>query len=150
MIRLEDTKILTITLKCEEKQVLFVLIANDGTVNRLGDGSYECEDKNLYIGISTNNLFEKTKQFVTQEMSECVGELYTCNEIKGKKCEMTIIYTGDNFETGVRFVYGDLSERPPMIFRDLVKKAVEYTDPWWGEQKRISKKQSTKPNWKFW
>ena len=42
--------ILTITLEIASKQALFVLLAKDGTVNRMGSGSPSTADGHLFIG----------------------------------------------------------------------------------------------------
>ena len=155
MIKIEDIQQTLITLKVDDNQVLFLLISNDELINRKGDGNLDCKDNDLFIGKYSDNLFGKIKPYFTEEMNEYIGQTFKNNEIKGRTCDLSILVKGDNFETGTQFIYGELSQGPPNPFRSLVIKAIELTEPWFQEQKRIikdqnSRRQSDKPWWKFW
>lgn len=149
-----DIQHLLIILEVADKQVLFILLDEGGSVNRKGNGSPDCVDNDLFIGITSENLFSQVKPFIADEMKEFWGNIYDLPDKKGRPCSLKILIKGDKIETGVQFLYGEFSQGPPNSFRTLVVKAMELTDKWHEQQKRIALKSNTaakgKPWWKFW
>ncbi len=144
-----------ITLEVGENQVLFILLAEDGSINRKGDGTTNCVDNDFFIGITNDKLFEQLKPYITEEMNEFLHSSYDIPEKKGRICNLKILFKSGEIETGVEFKYGELSQGPPSIFRNFAIKAIELTDEWHQQQKQMilntkSKETNTKPWWKFW
>lgn len=146
-----------ITLEVEGNQVLFIVLDEDGTINRKGDGSPDCKDNDLFIGITRDKLFDQLRPLVSKEMEEYLGKTYDIPDKKGRPCDFKILFGGPGFETGVQFLYGEFSQGVPVPFRVFTIKAIELTEEWFQEQKqkvviaKNSKKQKeVKPWWKFW
>lgn len=118
----------------------------------MGDGSADCKDNNLFIGKTEDNLFVQLKPFITEDMQEFLGQIFNAPDKKGRQCDLKVLFKSADVETGVQFLYGELSQGPPSSFRTLVTKAVQLTDSWARQQKYIASK-SEKVNkswWKFW
>ena len=147
-----DIQQILISLEVADKQVLFIILGEDGSINRKGDGNPDCKDNDLYIGITNENLFGQLKPFITEEMQEFLGKMYDVPDKKGRLCSLKVLFKGDKIETGVQFLYGELSQGPPNPLRALVIKTVELTNNWHRQQKQmaLNAKKATKPWWKFW
>lgn len=144
-----------ITLDVADNQVLFILLSQDGSINRKGDGSPDCKDNNFFIGISKDKLFEQLAPFISEEMEEFVGKVYDVPNKKGRRCTYQVLFKGPEIETGTKFIYGESSQGIPTPFRNFTIKAIELTEPWFQAQKQMvskAKKESTtnKTWWKLW
>lgn len=147
MITIADIKFVLIKLDVADKQVLFIILGEDGTINRQGDGSADCKDNDLYIGITKDNLFSKLKPFITEEMQPFIGNRYNEKEKEGRVCSLQVIFKGDNIETGTQFIYGELSSGPPEVVFELVVQACELTHGWHMKQKKMASKSNAKKPW---
>jgi hypothetical protein len=152
-IAAHEIKDIFITLQVANNQALFILLASDGTINRLGDGSPDCKDHDLYIGqTDTIPIIEELKASISPEMIEFLHRTYDAPEKKGRICHLKIGLKTDSIETGVDFIYGEHSMGVPTEFARVVTKAVQLTNPWHASQKRASAQAQpqAKPWWKFW
>jgi hypothetical protein len=102
-------------------------------------------------------LFAQLKPFATEEMEDFLGKTYDIPDKKGRACDFKVLFGGPGIETGVQFLYGELSQGIPTPFRNFTIKAIELTENWFQEQKQITanlKRSETnpvvKPWWKFW
>jgi hypothetical protein len=155
MISLESISQTLVTLEVGENQVLFILLAEDGSINRKGDGSPNCKDNDFFIGKTNEKLFEQLKPYINEEMVEYLHSTYDIPDKEGRTCSLKILFKSNEMETGVEFKYGELSQGPPSIFRDFTIKALQLTNKWHQQQKQMMlTANSTKPNtkawWKFW
>lgn len=136
---MKEISIVTITLKVEDKTALFILLAKDGTVNRLGTGSENNTENDLYIAVDTSGLFEKLMRRITPELIELRGE-YRSHEVKGKTCQLVVGFGfADETQDGSIWIYGTQSAGPPPEITNFVISAVELTEPWFEEQKKAAK-----------
>jgi hypothetical protein len=126
-----------VELKVNGAVALFIVLAEDGSVNRLGDGSVSNTDHQLSIGLSHEPLFAQFMTRITPEILECQGE-YKHRKRKGANCELTLLlsYRGSDRVAGFRFIYGSESQGPPREIAELVRYADELTRPWHEELKR--------------
>jgi len=122
-------------------QTLFVLLAQDGTVNRLGDGSVDCSDRDMFIGRSAEPLFTQFMVSVDPAIFAQAGS-YDVPKKEGKVCELSLLFGLKNSDSseGFQFRYGSDSQGPPKEIRELVIKAVGLTDGWHAKQKLLAKK----------
>ncbi len=129
-----------VNLKVKDVNVLFILLAEDGTVNRLGDGSANNTDRTMFIGINREALFSQFMTRITPGMLQHQGA-YELPNRKGDDCELTILlsYRENDKSAGFKFIYGSESSGPPREVADLVRYAAALTRPWHEEQKRIAK-----------
>jgi hypothetical protein len=136
---MKEISIVTISLKVEDKAALFILLAKDGTVNRLGTGSENNTENDLYIAVDSSGLFEKLARQISPELLELKGE-YKSYEIKGKACQLVVGFGfADGTQDGSLWIYGTQSAGPPPEITNFVISAVELTEPWFEEQKKAAK-----------
>jgi hypothetical protein len=114
-----------ITLEVAGNQVLFIVLDEDGSINRKGDGSPDCKDNDLFIGITKDKLFDQLRPLVSKEMEEFLDKTYDIPDKKGRPCDFKILFGGPGIETGVQFLYGEFSQGIPTPFRNFTIKAVE-------------------------
>ncbi|MCF1715973.1 hypothetical protein L0U88_15135 [Flavihumibacter sp. RY-1] len=142
-----------ITLEVAGNQVLFIVLDEQGSINRKGNGSPDCRDNDLFIGVTRDNLFAQLKPFATEEMEDFFGKTYDIPDKKGRACDFKVLFGGPGIETGVQFLYGELSQGIPTPFRNFTIKAIELTENWFQEQKQITanlKRSETNPVVKPW
>lgn len=126
-----------ITLTVEDEQALFILLSGDGTVNRAGTGATDNTENDLFIGRTSPEMFEALKSRIRPETLQWNGG-YAAPDPKGQTCELTVGFMyDDGSESGCRFRYGSESQGPPRELCELVRAAVEITNPWYEEQKRM-------------
>jgi hypothetical protein len=140
-VKKSDLEVCLISIMIEDKQSLFILLAKDGTINRLGTGSANNTENDMFIGISKDGLFEKLMEAVPEELLEYQGS-YDIPEKKGKRCELTLMLASadEKKKAGFIFQYGSDSQGPPQEISEIVVKAVELTNPWYDEQKTVVSK----------
>ena len=73
-----------VVLTIDGAQCLFILLACDGTVNRMGDGSIGCTDNNMFVGRSSELLFSQFLASVNPAMLARKGT-YDIPNPAGKK-----------------------------------------------------------------
>ncbi len=153
MLRVSDIDAVSVTLEADEKQLLFVLLAADGTINRLGTGEANNKDNSLFIGITREPLFD---QLMTNLDDDMLGHMagYEVPDQRGMPCKLSIALSFTNAEdNGFAFRYGSESQGPPDDICEFVTVAVQLTDRWFEQQKEmVNKSQSNdeKPWWKLW
>jgi hypothetical protein len=153
MKHVHDIAGVAITLLVRSEQVLFVLLASDGTVNRMGTGSAQCTERHLFIGRTSQPLLPSLLANLTDEMLRFTGGYDVPNQ-QGDSCRLSIaLKFTDGTEDGFGFAYGSRSQGPPTEISAFVRAAVSITDPWYSQQKAmVSNAPSTlsKPWWRFW
>ena len=106
----ESIKIIFVDLEVNGKTSLFVLLADDGTVNRMGTGTADNTERELYIGLAKEPLFEQLRDMVQPDWMSLQGE-YDIPEKEGLPCTLTILIAfGAGQEVGWRFRYGSESD----------------------------------------
>jgi len=156
MITKEQVMAVLVSLEIDSQRSLFILLGNDGLVNRQGYGTVDCAEQDLYIGKATEPLFEQFMSKVSNEIFEHTG-VYDIPEQRGKKCKLTLLFNTETGDDGFEFLYGTESQGPPGEIRELVSEAVRLTDGWFQQQKAMVQESQTqsqgkvdKPKWKFW
>ncbi len=153
MPTVSDIQAVHITLETGDKQSLFILIASDGTINRLGTGTVNNKDNDLFIGISHEPLFNRLMAHIDDRMLMYLGA-YEIPQKLGVSSKLSIGFCFANAkENGYVFSYGSKSQGPPQEIVEFVKAAVELTDPWFHQQKQMvatSPNKEDRPWWKFW
>lgn len=133
-----------VTLEIDGDQSLFVLLTKDGTINRLGDGSEDNTENDLFIGCSNPESFHQVKKFARPVIDNWIGA-YGSPDHKGKPCKLLVGFqTDDGNELISHWEYGSQSQGPPPDVTKLVIGAVNATDAWWQEQKEMTDPNKTK------
>src|SRR5215475_5927081 len=134
----------TISLDIGEQSPLFILLAADGTINRMGTGTPENAERDLFIGKADHAIFESVRSHLTREMIGSLGQGYGMRNPQGQRCKLTLTFKFKNgMSSGLVFLYGSESAGPPKHVADFVRTAVAQTDPWYEEfrQKALRRKQ---------
>ena len=148
----DSIDLIVIELRVASKPALFVLVAADGTVHRLGTGTVNNTERDLFIGRSADRVLDQLRAGIRPEWLDHQGS-YDAPDKKGLPCELVVLMRhSDASESGLRFLYGSKSQGPPREICDFVERAVSITEPWYQEQKRRAarSKVGRKPWWKFW
>lgn len=86
-----------VTIKVDGIQVLYIALFADGTLHRMGTGSEDNTDKDLFIGKSLPDLFERLRDSITPDLLRRIGE-YADPSPKGKTCELAVGFQQGNGE----------------------------------------------------
>lgn len=155
-LRVVDIEAVAITLTIGDKQALFLLIAADGTVNRMGSGAPSDDDHDLYIGRVQPPLLPEAVQALSDEMLQFMGG-YDVAEKQGAPCRLSVgLHFRDGHDDGFGFTYGAESQGPPAELAAFVRHAVAVSEPWYQKQRQLAHKHPTnaarppRPWWRFW
>ncbi len=137
MPKVSDIDAVSISLKANDEQSLFVLLAADGTINRLGTGVVDNSEKEMFIGVTKDPLFQELLTCFEEELLDHMGG-YDAADKLGVPCQLTVCLSFTNADdNGFSFRYGSESQGPPPEICDIVTAAVTVTDPWYEEQKEM-------------
>ena len=125
-----------INLEIEGQQTLFIFMAEDGTIQRMGYGNESYEPKDLYIGSATENCFKEFRDDVKDEYLTYAGT-YTSEDSKGLLCRLTVEFSTGEADYNFEYKYGSESAGPHQEIMQLVKKAIDVTEPWFLQQKQL-------------
>jgi hypothetical protein len=136
MVKREDITGVAMSLKVDEQLSSFALLAADGSINRLGTGTIENTEKEMFIGgISDPKLFQNLRAQISPELFTWIGGRADPNP-KGTVCELTSwLFLSSKEQRGIYSKYGSQSLGPPPEVSRLVIATVELTDPWYEEFK---------------
>jgi len=142
---IETVDAIMIVLEVDTEQILFLMLASDGSINRSGTGTLEWQKPGMFIGITKEPLFEELRAEISPAWFDQQG-VYDAREKKGRSCELTIsMKHNDGRQTDLLFRYGSKSMGPPADVNHFVKRAVTITDPWFHRQlKLVAKSDSDK------
>lgn len=135
---------------------LFIVLAADGTINRMGDGLEDCQERRLCIGVSNGEAFERVRQSVTSEMLAACGRSFGDPHASGASCTLCLIFKMlDGSELAMKWLYGSLSQGPPREVTSLVGKAVDETEVWYRAAlpravSAAEPSERTQPWWRRW
>jgi hypothetical protein len=129
-----------VKLNISDQPALFVLLAADGTINRLGTGSVNNVENDLFIGVTDLSCFEQLRGKITDELLGWCGQQLADPDPHGEICELTVGFQqadGQSLMTAWR--YGSESQGPPPEVCEFVIAAVKATEPWFQKQQAMVK-----------
>lgn len=141
----EEIDAVVINQEVDGQPSLFVLLANDGTINRIGTGAIDNSEKALFIGQTGDGLFERFMEKVDEAIFENSGA-YKHPDPKGRACKLELAFRRPSGPLGFEFHFGSESEGPPEEISALVIHAIELTEPWYTKQKETALAEATKPS----
>jgi hypothetical protein len=101
----------TITLDVDEKPSLFLLLASDGTINRMGRGVLGDPVGDLFIGKTDPAIFESVRSHLNEDMLQVPGRSFQHQEPRGVLCKLSLTFKfKDGTSGGLAFLYGSESE----------------------------------------
>ncbi|WP_417378775.1 hypothetical protein [Gimesia sp.] len=127
-----------VVLECDGDQVLFILLVDDGTINRLGTGAEDNREQDLYIGVSDTVAFQAVRDVCSPVIDDWIGG-FGDSAAAGKPCKLLVGFqTAAGAEMLSQWEYGTKSKGPPAEVIAVVKQAVQSTEDWYAEQKTLS------------
>lgn len=133
-----DIAMVMVTLEVSGDQALFILLSQDGTINRMGAGREDSTDKDLFIGRGDLGPFNRVRDVAGPVIDNWIGG-YGAPEKKGKECKLVVGFQKkDGEELMSQWEYGSESIGPPPDVTQLVICAVNATESWWEKQKEVA------------
>jgi hypothetical protein len=130
---MEELKFISIEIKLEQETALAILLHEDGTINRKGNGTDKI-DQPLAIGMTnTLAIFKNLNPFLNNEFENYLNRVYDDPEKKGRTCSIEIKISTKDRTTGTKFIYGIESMFPPKEIGDFIEGAIELTNPWYDQ-----------------
>jgi len=128
----------TVSKKVDDQPSLFVLLGKDGSINRIGSGSINNTEKDMFIGVTKEPLFQRFMDSVPEKFIEAQRQtLGAPGEHRGKNCQILLTFQSGKHESGLTFVYGSESQGPPPELSQVVARAIEVTEPWYQSEKKM-------------
>ena len=155
MHQVDEIHELMVTLLVGGEQVLFVMLASDGSMNRLGTGALNNTERDMFIGRTTPEAFQRLRDNISNELLAWCGQSLSAPEKVGKVCELTVGFKKSNGEELVSvWRYGSESQGPPPVIGNFVVASVQATEPWYEKQKAMTCKAGQRGGdkewWQFW
>jgi hypothetical protein len=127
-----------VTLHIDGEQALFLMLAADGSINRVGSGGLDEEDYDMFIGLTDPALFRAVCDEVTPELLAWAGQSRAHPQPLGRLCVLTVgLRRASGVEVMSRWQYGSESQGPPPEIARFVTAAVGATESWFAEQKAM-------------
>jgi len=158
---LETAKAVLVTLYLDDHQSLVVLLAADGSINRLGFGRANESERDLLIGVTKEPLFSELMTHSRAEWVSLLNRGFVLpsgreEDILGIHCKLTVAFQFEESWGRFEFEYGSESGVLPLDIRGFVEKAVEITNPWMQAHRVavpssvVTTPATRRPWWRFW
>jgi hypothetical protein len=129
-----------VTFFVDDQQALFIMLSSDGAINRMGTGSLVNAENDLFIGKTSLPIFESLKKLIDPNLLQWFNRQNADRAPKGKICKLTLgVKQRDGKELMSSWQYGSESLSPPSDITAFALRAIELTNPWYEEQKKIAK-----------
>jgi hypothetical protein len=125
---------LQIVLQADERLLLHIVLASDGTVQRLGSGRLDNDEFALVSGVTDKTIFDEVLQSLPDEFLESEGS-YSDPNLRGQRLGLNITLMVNGSEHGFQMVYGSESEGPPDDVVAFVVAAKNLTESWYQRLK---------------
>ena len=127
-----------VVLLVDGEQSLFIMLSEDGSINRMGNGSIDQIEHQMFIGRVGPDLFKHLRSQVTAGVVYFLGQRLAAPEPKGKLCELRVIFKyADRREAESAWRYGAESQGPHPEVCTFVVTATRVTEPWFQQQKEM-------------
>jgi len=137
--RVGDVIGIAITLEINGDISLFVRVAADGTIDRMGTGTRDTTERDLFVGRIDGAIFETVLSHVTGDMLQISGQTFRAENPRGDICKPTVSFLfKDSTSGGFALLYGADSEGVPSDVASLVTTAVRETNAWYEHFKRTT------------
>ncbi len=118
---------------------LFILLAKDGTINRKGD--LKTPDKNFFMGITKENLFDKLIQVMPNELSSYNNKVHVLADTTKSVNKIKIGFSRLDGDNGFEYYTDEPIDKLPKPIQDFINSAIQITDPWFNSQQKMTKPQ---------
>src|SRR5262249_52323323 len=79
-----------VTLLIGNEQALFIMLGSDGSINRVGTGSVDDTERDMFIGQTGPDLFHQLRARITPELLGWCGQQLSDPRPQGQVCELTV------------------------------------------------------------
>jgi hypothetical protein len=142
-LRSRDVTTCLLTVDYDGERALVIVLARDGSINRMGDGRplTPQTDSTLYIGVVEEPLLDRLMEVIPDAFVGLSGRYDEPSKRRGIVGECHIVYGfADGRVSALEVVWGaDKQSLPAELYAYLsvlIGKAIEVTDPWWKAQPR--------------
>jgi hypothetical protein len=130
----------TIEVSVSNGDGLAILLAKDGTINRIGSGISDTTDKSFFMGISKETVFDSLMETVSDDLlSYAQKESPQCDTTK-QNLRVKISFSENDSETEIDYCVNGTADDLPKPIKDYITDAVKITDPWYKAQKNLTDK----------
>src|SRR6476659_4518139 len=140
----DEVVAIMIVLLVDGEQTRFALLTADGRINRMGsrggDAAPDTFDRDMFIGMADEDLFQQLRSRMTRGVNEFLGHHLTEANPVGKPCKLTVgVKYASGREAASIWSYGSESGAPNPEEVTFTMEAVRITDPWFQAQKAIAR-----------
>lgn len=129
-----------ITVAISNKNCLAILLAKDGTINRKGTGIADSTDKDFFMGISKEKVFDSLMKTVSDDLLSYCGQIhFNCDTTK-QTYKVTITFSDNKSDTGFEYCINGTQTELPKPISEYITNAIKITDPWYQTQKGFKNK----------
>jgi hypothetical protein len=115
--------------------VLFILLARDGSINRMGDGTPSSAGDTLYIGVVNEPWFDQLMEVVPVELFRYIGRL-ELEDREGIDSTLSVIFQHkDGRVLPFEVLFGSESGGVPLELQTILRRALELSDAWWNDER---------------
>jgi len=127
----------SIEVNISKINTLDILLAKDGTINRKGSGVVDTLDKDFFMGMTNEKLFDSLMTGISNDLlAYCNNTTSKCDTTK-QICKIKIAFGNSNYACEIDYcVNGELSSLPKPI-KEFIEKAITVTDSWYQQQKKM-------------
>lgn len=127
----------TINIDISNRNCLAILLAKDGTINRKGSGVVDTLDKNFFMGVTKDKLFDSLMNGISNDLlTYCNTNSSNCDTAK-QTYKVEIAFGNNNYVCEIEHcVNGTLNDLPKPI-KEFIEKSIMVTDSWYQTQKNL-------------
>jgi hypothetical protein len=134
-----------VVLLVDGQQSLFLRLGADGSINRMGNGSVDDIERQMFIGVVDPKLFLGLRARIGPGVLRWLGQHLTAPQPVGKLCELTVLFKyADGREAATEWRYGSESQGPYPDVCEFVAAAVEATEPWFESRKEMVRRNAAR------
>jgi len=126
---------LTIDVEVSNKNSLLILLAKDGTINRARSGIVDTTDKNFFMGVTTEKLFDSVMATVPDDLFSYCNQPSTACDTTKQTCVVKYSFSGETSGMECGYCVNGSLENLPKPILEYIKNAIRITDPWYQSQK---------------
>ncbi len=140
-----------VMLEVGGRQALLIRLGGDGSIHRLGSGSLDRIERDRFIGTTTPEPFRDLSAKITPQLLQWCGQSRSHPAPRGEACELVVAFKqADGEEQMMAWQYGSLSKWPPPEICEFVAAAVEATEPWYEDQKKVLGQRTRRAEYEWW
>ena len=130
----------TLEVDISNKDVLMILLAKDGTINREGSGVIDTAGNNYFIGMTKEPVFDSLMHSITDSLISYFDKPNSNCDTTKANIKVTATFDDKESTTGFEYCINGTQNDLPAPIREYIANAMRLTDPWYQEQKSMIKK----------